>query len=145
MFFVGGGILRKDRIIITKDLIPYTFNILLADELFNLTVQYNETHDIFTIKLEKEGETLCEGEPIIYGFPLFGDLYQAGKFPALRWTWVFRPAHCKLVYTIIICRKTNLYNKFLFLFFQLVIIRFIPICCTSTNLSLINNLHNSHS
>ena len=75
--------MKRDRILITKDLIPYVFNISLADELFALTVNYNEKHDFFTVKLEKGGETLCEGEPVVYGFPLFGDLYQAGKFPAL--------------------------------------------------------------
>ena len=75
--------MRKDRILITKDLIPYTFNILLADELFSLTVNYNETHDFFTVTLEKDGETICEGEPIIYGSPLFRDMYVAGKYPCI--------------------------------------------------------------
>jgi hypothetical protein len=75
--------MQRDRILITKDLIPYSFNIWLANELFTLTVNYNENHDLFTVKLEKDGETICEGEPIIYGFPLFGDLYRAEIFPAI--------------------------------------------------------------
>ena len=75
--------MRKDRITITKDLIPYSFNILLGDELFTLTVNYNKTHDFFTVGLKKNGETICEGEPLVYGFPLFRDIYLAGKFPCL--------------------------------------------------------------
>jgi hypothetical protein len=75
--------MERDRIIITKDLIPYTFNISLPDELFTLTVDYNKKHDFFTIALEKDGDMVCEGEPIIYGFPLFRDIYLAGKYPVL--------------------------------------------------------------
>ena len=75
--------MRKDRILITKELIPYSFNILLADELFTLTINHNEKHDLFTVALEKDGEMICEGEPIIYGCPLFKDIYESGKFPSL--------------------------------------------------------------
>lgn len=75
--------MKKDRILITKELIPYSFNILLADELFIITVNYNEKHDFFTVMLEKDGETICNGEPIIYGVPLFQDIYQSGKYPAI--------------------------------------------------------------
>lgn len=75
--------MRKDRILITKELVPYSFNILLAGELFTLIVYHNEKHDFFTVTLKKNGEVLCEGEPIVYGVPLFGDLYQARKFPAI--------------------------------------------------------------
>ena len=75
--------MRKDRILITKDLIPYTFNILLADEMFSLTVNYNEKRDLFTVALEKDGEMICEGEPIMYGFPLFHDLYVVDKYPCI--------------------------------------------------------------
>lgn len=75
--------MRKDRILITKDLIPYSFNIMLAGELFNIEVSYNERHDFFTARLSKDNEVVCEGEPIVYGMPLFGDVYKAGKFPAL--------------------------------------------------------------
>lgn len=75
--------MRKDRLLITKDLIPYSFNILLADELFTLTINHNDKHDILTVGLEKEGETICEGEPITYGVPLFRDIYEAGKYPCI--------------------------------------------------------------
>lgn len=75
--------MKKDRIQIKKSLIPYTFYILLADELFQMTVNHNEKHDIFTITLQKDGTTICEAEPIIYGVPLFYDIYASGKHPAL--------------------------------------------------------------
>ncbi len=75
--------MKKDTLQINKTMIPYSFNILLADELFNLTINHNEKHDIFTIAVKKDDETVCEGEPIIYGVPLFHDVYMAGKSPAV--------------------------------------------------------------
>lgn len=76
--------MKKDRILITKEMIPYTFNILLADELFTITVNYNEKHDLFTVALEKDEEVICYGEPIVYGMPLFKDIYEAGEYPAIE-------------------------------------------------------------
>ena len=71
---------------INKDIIPYTFNILLGDELFDIRVDYNDTADLFTISLSKDGVILCSGEPIIYGVPLFGDLKTRGNFPKITIT-----------------------------------------------------------
>ena len=51
----------RDRIEITKELIPYTFEISLADEIFTITVNYNAYADMFTFSLEKDGETVCAG------------------------------------------------------------------------------------
>lgn len=50
-------------------------------ELFEFRVDYNETADLFTIAVSKDGVTLCAGEPLIYGVPLFADLYTRGDFP----------------------------------------------------------------
>ena len=75
--------MKKDRILINKELIPYSFDILLGDELFHLTVNYNEKNDFFTLALKKDEEMICEGEPVVYGMPLFGDVYIAGKYPAI--------------------------------------------------------------
>lgn len=72
----------KDRLIIEKDLIPYTFNILLADNWYQLEVKYNTYADLFTIGLYKDDECLCEGEPLVYGKPLFNDFYTR-DFPAI--------------------------------------------------------------
>lgn len=71
---------------INKDIIPYTFNVLLGDELYEMRVDYNNTADMFTVSLSKDGVQLCVGEPIIYGQPLFGDLVNRGDFPNVEIT-----------------------------------------------------------
>lgn len=68
---------------IHKDLLPYECDILLAGELFTLQFNYNATADLFTVDLYREGELICAGEPIIYGVPLWKDVYKADRFPAL--------------------------------------------------------------
>ena len=73
----------RDRIIIEKELIPYSFDILLGAEWFNLEFHYNETADLFTVTLSKDEEVIVYNEPVIYGKPLFSDLYQSGTYPAL--------------------------------------------------------------
>ena len=74
----------KNRIPITKELIPYTFNILLADDLFTVRVDYNATGDFFTLGLyDADGNVITNGEKLIYNMPLFGDIYQPEKFPCL--------------------------------------------------------------
>lgn len=70
-----------DRIEITKSLIPYKFDILLGDETFTIIVNYNSFADLFTLGLEKNGQTICFGEPIIYGMPLWKDVFVCGKYP----------------------------------------------------------------
>lgn len=75
--------MKKDRILITKDFVPYSFNISLADEMFTLIVDYNKKNDFFTIALKKDGVMICEGEPIIYGYPLFRDFYNPYKYPCI--------------------------------------------------------------
>ena len=72
-----------DVLEINKNLLPYTCNMLLAGELFELKFNYNATLDLFTIDLYKEGELLCAGEPIMYGVPLWNDVYKSDVFPAL--------------------------------------------------------------
>lgn len=66
---------------ISKDLIPYTFNIMLFNEAFDIRVDYNYTADLFTLSLSKGGTVLCDGEPLIYGKPLFADLLNRGGYP----------------------------------------------------------------
>ena len=68
---------------IEKDLIPYSFEILLADDLFELHINYNATAGLFTVDLYKDRELVCAGEPIVYGVRLWKDVYKADKFPAL--------------------------------------------------------------
>lgn len=71
---------------INKDIIPYTFNISLQNEMFEMRIDYNNTADLFTVSLSKGGVTLCTGEPIIYGQPLFGDIANRGNFPKITIT-----------------------------------------------------------
>ena len=77
--------MKKDRILIQKNLIPYKFAILLGAEEFVLTVDYNKKHDFFTIGLEdSQGNTICVAEPVVYGIPLWQDVQQPYKYPVLR-------------------------------------------------------------
>lgn len=73
----------RDYIEIKKELIPYRFNILLADEWFELYVDYNKTGDMYTISLYKDDE-LISTEPLILDTTLFKDVYQPTKFPAIN-------------------------------------------------------------
>ena len=74
---------KPDVLNIHKDLLPYECSILLAGELFGLQFNYNATADLFTVDLYRDGELICAGEPIVYGIPLWQDVYKAGIFPAV--------------------------------------------------------------
>ena len=74
--------MKKDRILIEKANIPYRFSIALPQSMFELEIRYNKTADLFTIGLYKNDTLICI-EPVIYGVPLFKQLYQPGAFPAL--------------------------------------------------------------
>lgn len=80
----GSVYLIRDKILINKSLIPYSFDITLSGEVFEIGVKYNEFADIFTLSLTKDGELICSGEPIVYGVPLFKDVYVCGKYPEIR-------------------------------------------------------------
>lgn len=74
----------KDRILITKELIPYTFNILLGDDLFLVSVDYNATGDFFTLGLaDSNGNVIARSEKLVYAMPVFEDIYDPTKFPCL--------------------------------------------------------------
>lgn len=81
--------MKSDIISINKNLIPYDFEILLSGEMFKISVSYNEAADLFILGLSKlnentaEYEEICAGEPIIYGVPLWQDVFVSGKYPAL--------------------------------------------------------------
>ena len=47
---------KKDRIEINKNLIPYSFDITLGGEIFEIGVNYNEFADMFTLSLTKDRE-----------------------------------------------------------------------------------------
>ncbi len=72
----------RDRIIVEKDLIPYTFEIVLGNEIFEFSIDYNETADLYTISLYKDDELIVT-EPIIYNQPLFNDVYMVERYPVI--------------------------------------------------------------
>lgn len=74
----------RKRIIVKKEQIPYGFNIALGKEKYNLRFAYNQQAKLFTVSLYRDGRLLCDGEPIIYGVPLFRDVYVSGLFPAVE-------------------------------------------------------------
>lgn len=73
----------RDRILVDKNLLPYSFDILLGAEWFELEFHYNKAADLFTVTLSKDESVIVHNEPIIYGVTLFSDLYQSGKYPML--------------------------------------------------------------
>ena len=75
----------RDFVEINKEILPYQFNILLADQWFELYVNYNKYADLFTLTVYKDDELICT-EPLILNVPLFVDIYQPEKFPAILLT-----------------------------------------------------------
>ena len=73
----------RDCIEIEKTEIPCSFDIVLGAEEFNFTMKYNEQADLFTATLSKSDKVLVYDEPVIYGVPLFQDVYNAATFPCL--------------------------------------------------------------
>lgn len=72
--------MNKEYINIEKALIPYRFEIELGAELFELEIRFNSIGDYFTIDLYKDGEVLVYGEKIVYGEPLFSEIFDT-RFP----------------------------------------------------------------
>ncbi|MEA0552964.1 hypothetical protein U1P98_04470 [Lysinibacillus irui] len=64
----------NEYIEIDKGEIPYSFEIELAGEIFEFEVNYNQTHDFFTVDLFKDGGVLVIGEKLIINRPLFRNL-----------------------------------------------------------------------
>lgn len=56
---------------IDKDLIPYSFEMSLNNKTYQFTINYNNTHDFFTVDLHRNDEVLVNGEKIVYEKPLF--------------------------------------------------------------------------
>lgn len=75
--------MTHDTITINKSLIPYTFSILLGGELYEFNIGYNESYGFFTVELSKDGTVVCSGEKLVYGKPLFQEIFEHGKFPPI--------------------------------------------------------------
>ena len=76
--------MRRDRILINIDMIPYIFSIPLNATIYNFEIRYNAECDLFTVGLYDRDRNLICIEPIIYGAELFKPQYQAGVYPAIR-------------------------------------------------------------
>lgn len=61
----------EEYIEIDKAEIPYSFEVELANEIFEIEVNYNQAYDFFTIDLFKEGIALVIGEKLILNRTLF--------------------------------------------------------------------------
>lgn len=68
---------------IEKELVPYRFEVSLADTVFTFEVQYNSEYDFFTVDLERDGEVLVTAEKITYGVPLFSGIADE-RFPEVE-------------------------------------------------------------
>jgi len=71
----------RDIIEVEKELMPYSFDIVLAGEEYNMEFMYNKAAELFTCTLSKEDEVLVYNEPIVYGVEMFADVYKSGLFP----------------------------------------------------------------
>lgn len=63
---------------IDKDLIPYTFEIELANEIFVFEIDYNEQYDFFTVTLYKNDVLLVQSEKMVLNRPLFVGIADIG-------------------------------------------------------------------
>lgn len=73
----------RDYIEIEKSEIPCSFDIVLGAEEFNMEIKHNKAADLFTCTLSKGEQVLVHDEPLIYGTPLFKDVYDADTFPCV--------------------------------------------------------------
>ena len=64
---------------IEKDLIPYRFDIQLAEKTYTFEVHYNSEYDFFTVDLYIGDEAIIYGEKLVYGKRLFD--YPSIDFP----------------------------------------------------------------
>lgn len=72
-----------DYIPIDKNNLPNRFDVSLLDEMYTFEVHYNMTYDFFTVTLERNGEVLAVCEKLVYGMPLFYDIFDP-RFPAVQ-------------------------------------------------------------
>ena len=61
----------NEYIDIDKTEIPYSYDIELANELFEFEINYNASFDFFTVDLFKNDVALVIGEKLILNQPLF--------------------------------------------------------------------------
>ena len=64
---------EQDAIPIDVEEVPYQFEIDIDDtgEFHTIMVQYNATHDYYTLDVSYDGEVLVYGAKLTYGVPVF--------------------------------------------------------------------------
>lgn len=75
------GMNMRSVININKELIPYTFDILLGGKTFTIRVDYNATGDLFVLSLYKDKQLIRAGQPLIYGKKLWETVRVTKDFP----------------------------------------------------------------
>ena len=68
----------NEYIDIEKTEIPYTFEVDLNGEVYELEVNYNQSFDYFTVDLFKDGAALVVGEKLVLNRPLFRNFVSIG-------------------------------------------------------------------
>lgn len=74
----------RDRIEIEKSELPYNYDIVLGADEYRMLFKYNEFCDLFTCTLSLDGDILVYDEPVIYGVPLFQDVFDPDNFPCVE-------------------------------------------------------------
>ena len=74
----------NDYIIFDKIGFPCSYDVVIEASFYTFTFKYNESCDLFTCTLAKGDNILVYDEPVVYGQPLFNDIYITGEFPAVN-------------------------------------------------------------
>lgn len=73
----------RNRIELNKSLVPYTIQIPLGSNIYNLYFQYNKIGDFYTVALyDNDGNLLCGDTKITYGIELWTQEYRE-TFPPI--------------------------------------------------------------
>lgn len=73
----------RDRIPVNKDIMPYSYEIQLGEQVFSLEFNYNSRRDLFSCNLYRDGELICAGERLTYARTLFEDVYVIPTYPPI--------------------------------------------------------------
>lgn len=76
--------MKRDRILVKKEMIPYRFSIALNTTTYILEFRYNSEADLFTVGLYDRNMNYICSEPVIYGSELFAAHYKPQIYPAMR-------------------------------------------------------------
>lgn len=58
---------------VNRDLIPYTFDVMVGRSTYSLEFNYNADNDFFTVAIATINEILTSGEKLVLGKPLLSE------------------------------------------------------------------------